>query len=69
MPTGLNGMPAFSPNRTDFGSVEKFRSSTLYAKNRPGSGTSVNTLNIGTTDLPFWSGTSLVSHNGRSWPS
>ena len=69
MPTGLNGMPAFSPKRSDFGSVEKVRSSTLRPKKRPGSGTSVKTLNIGTTDLPFWSGTSFVSHSGRAWPS
>ena len=65
MPTGLNGRPAFSPKSSDFGSVENIRSSTLSPKNRPGSGTSVKTLNIGTTDLPFWSWTSFVSHSGR----
>ena len=69
MPTGLNGSPAFSPKSSEVGSVENIRSSTFKPKNRPGSGTSVKTLNFGTTDLPFWSVTSLVSQSGRAWPS
>ena len=41
----------------------------MRAKKRPGSGTSVKTLNIGTIDLPLWSGTSFVSQSGFAWPS
>ena len=62
-------MPDFSPKFIWCGSLEKFRSSTSRPQKRPGSGTSVKTLNVGAIDLPLASGTSLVSHNGFCWPS
>ena len=69
MPMGAKGTPDFSPTINERGLVEKFRSSTTRPQKRPGSGTSVNTLNVGTMDLPLARVTSLVSHSGLAMPS
>src|SRR4051794_13748042 len=69
MPIGTNGTPAFSPYAVDLMSAEKLTSSMIRPHIRLGSGTSVNTLNIGTTDLPLLSSTSFVSHRGLAFPS
>src|SRR5665647_1166459 len=69
MPTGANGTPVFSPNSVERGSVEKLMSSTISPRRRAGIGTWVKTLNIGTTDLPLFTRTSLVSQSGCAVPS
>ncbi len=69
MPIGTNGTPAFSPYAVDLMSAEKLTSSMIRPRIRLGSGTSVKMLNIGTTDLPLLSSTSLVSQPGLAWPS
>src|SRR6476620_605871 len=69
IPIGTNGTPAFSPYAVDLMSPEKLTSSMIRPRIRLGSGTSVKTLNIGTTDFPLFSPTSLVSQRGLGLPS